>query len=411
MASNTGMDIHNYKGMLDRYIAVIKSSKEINEKNTQTLLEYHTALVNEGLAVPTQLKHMQTFKVIAEKLGEKTFQEVERKDIENLISWIRKNKISPWTVHKYLVCLKKFFKWFRKTDEYPPEVKWIKSTVKDSQLKLPEHMLKQDEVKKIINACENPRDKCLISLLNELGCRVGELLTLNINNFEDCGDYYRVTMQHSKTTPRRLKIVDSKSFIAKWLNQHSKLQKENSPLFIGLGKRNKNERISYDAARMLLQKAAKRAGIKKAVNPHQWRHSTATRYSNFMQHAQLCKWFGWKVGSQTANVYIHLSGQDLDEAVDSMRGKKTVKKFEDTLSQKTCSQCGKENEGTDDLCVQCGAALSIQGILHKENDFKIFQEDIKSRQKVLEEYITFQNKKMQKMEAILEEKAAKVKVK
>jgi site-specific recombinase XerD len=412
MASNgIGIDIHDYKGMLNRYLEIVKSSKKISEENRQTILEYHRALVNEGLSVPTQVKHMQAFHEIAAKLKETAFKELDRKGIEDLVYWVRQNKISPWTVHKYLVCLKKFYKWLRKTEDYPPEVKWIKSTVKDSQLKLPENMLSQEEVKRIINACENDRDRCLISLLNELGCRVGELLTLDIKQLEDCGDHFRATIQHSKTTPRRLKIVDSKPFIAKWLNKHPKLQQENSPLFIGIGSKNKNDRLDYDACRMLLRKIAKRAGVNKAVNPHHWRHSTATRYANFMSYAQLCHWFGWKIGSKTASIYIHLSGQDLDDVVDSMRGKKTVKKLEDTLSSKNCAQCGKENDGTNDLCIQCGAALTIKGILHKENDFKTFQDEIKARQKVLEEYVTFQNKKMQHLEELLEEKAVSVKTK
>jgi len=64
-----------------------------------------------------------------------------------------------------------------------------------------------------------------------------------------------------------------------------------------------------------------------------------------MSYSQLCHWFGWTIGSKTASVYNHLSGQDLDDVVDEMRGRKPVKKFEDTLTPKICQQCGKENIG------------------------------------------------------------------
>jgi len=61
-------------------------------------------------------------------------------------------------------------------------------------------------------------------------------------------------------------VVDSKPFIAQWLNKYPKLQGPDSPLFVGIGSKNKNKRLDYDACRMLLRKIAKRAGIQKAVN-------------------------------------------------------------------------------------------------------------------------------------------------
>ena len=399
--SLTNIDIHDYAGMLQGYLKKVETSNKISTENKQKILEYHRSLVNDGLANPTRVKHLQVLNTIAEKLQAQEFQNLSKKDIEDLVFWIRSEKNNPWTVHKYLVSIKKFYKWLRNSEEYPLEVKWIKSNVKNSQCKLPENLLSQEDVKKLINACENPRDKCFLSLLNELGCRIGEILTLDIKQIEDCTDYFRVTIQHSKTQPRKLKVIDSKPFIAQWLNKHAKLQGQNSPLFIGIGSQNKNERLDYDACRMLLKKIAKRAGIQKAINPHQWRHSTATRYAKFMSYSQLCHWFGWVIGSKTASIYIHLSGQDLDCVVDEMRGKVSVKKFEDTLCNKICSQCGKENLGTNDLCENCGTALTLSGVLQKENRLQQFELEMKARQKVLEEYVHYQTQKMKRMEELL----------
>lgn len=101
----------------------------------------------------------------------------------------------------------------------------------------------------------------------QIGCRIGELLSVDIKHIEDYGDFYRLTIQHSKTMPRKLKLVDSKPFIAKWLNVHPRLQQENSPLFIGIGVKNKTERLNYTACRILISKIARRVGIRKAVNP------------------------------------------------------------------------------------------------------------------------------------------------
>jgi len=308
---------------------------------------------------------------------------------------------SPWTVHKHLVCYKKFFKWLHGGDDYPECVKWIKSTVTDKDIRLPDSLITQDEVKRMINACQNPRDQCMLSMLNEMGCRVGELLLIDVKQLEDCGDYFRITIQHSKTLPRKLKLVDSKPFIARWLNVHPRLQGMDSPLFVGLGSKNKNERLEYGACRVLLGKIARRCGVSKAVNPHNWRHSTATRYAKFMSYSQLCHWFGWKVGSKTASIYVHLSGQDLDDVVDEMRGLKPTKKLEDTLASKKCLQCRTENQGINDLCEQCGAALTVSGVLKRESQFQELQAEMRARQQVIEKYMQFQNSRLEQLEKSL----------
>jgi site-specific recombinase XerD len=392
-------NIYEYEKKLKNYLDKISESKEISNSNKDLIQKYHLYLINTNIAIGTRVVQLQILKTIAVYFGEKDFEKVTKEDIEKLVYWIRTTTFGPQTVHKYLVSIKKMFKWLKGNDgEYPIEVRWIKSNVKNSQIKLPENLLTQEEVKKLICACENPRDRALLSLLNELGCRIGELLLMNIKDVEDCENYYRTTIQNSKTQPRKLKVIDSKSFIAEWLNKHSKLQGIKSPLFVGIGKKNKNERLKYDACRMLIRKISKRAGINKAINPHHWRHSTATRYANYMSYSQLCNWFGWRIGSKVPSIYIHLSGQDMDNTVDQMRGLTTTPKIEDTLTPKNCSYCGTLNKGTNDLCEKCGATLTIKGIIKKEENQKKFEQELLSRQQVIEEYVKYTQEKIRSLE-------------
>lgn len=393
------VDIHNYAAVLAAYVGKIDSAVGVSAENRETLRRYYRAMINDGLESPTIIKHLPVVINIAQTLQERPFLSLQRTDLEEMVYRVRSNSAySPWTVHKHLVSYKKFFKWLHGGDDYPECVKWIKSTVADKDVKLPDSLVTQEEVKRMLNACQNPRDQCMLSMLNEMGCRVGELLSINIRQLEDCEDYFRVTIQHSKTLPRKLKLLDSKPFIARWLNSHPKLQGPDSPLFVGIGSKNKNERLAYGACRVLIGKIAHRCNVTKAVNPHNWRHSTATRYAKFMSYSQLCNWFGWKIGSKTASIYVHLSGQDMDDVVDQMRGIKPIKKLEDTLAAKKCLQCGKENQGINDLCEQCGAALTIAGILKKEDRLQQLELEMKARMAVLEKYIEFKNYKLSELE-------------
>ncbi len=52
-------DIHNYGLMLGTYLKKVNESEEINERNRKLLQDYHKANGMEGLAIPTQVKHLQ----------------------------------------------------------------------------------------------------------------------------------------------------------------------------------------------------------------------------------------------------------------------------------------------------------------------------------------------------------------
>jgi integrase len=101
--------------------------------------------------------------------------------------------------------LKKFFRWLRNSEDYPEEVKWIKARVKNSNPKLPEELLTEDEIRRIVSAAENPRDKTLVLVLYETGCRIGELLSLRIKNIQ-FDEYGALLLLSGKTGQRRVRV-------------------------------------------------------------------------------------------------------------------------------------------------------------------------------------------------------------
>jgi len=59
--------------------------------------------------------------------------------------------------------------------QYPENVRWIElKTVRGEHELTPEDLPTAEEVKRMIECTENPRDRALISLMAESGARVGE---------------------------------------------------------------------------------------------------------------------------------------------------------------------------------------------------------------------------------------------
>lgn len=82
-----------------------------------------------------------------------------------------------------------------------------------------EHMLTEEEIKKLIDFAPSVQEKALIATLYESGCRIGELIFLKIGHvkFDDHGAQLFVT---GKTGLRRVRVVASVPYLIEWLNKH-----------------------------------------------------------------------------------------------------------------------------------------------------------------------------------------------
>ena len=209
-------DIYGREKRLETLLEKIRENR--GSENADNLLGYGKYMLLNGIGVERREKVIRTL-YLASQWQEKPFVQMERADLEGIVERIERSKESEWTKHDYEVIIKKFFKWLRKTEEYPPEAKWIKpKNVKNG--KLPEDLLTKEEVKSMIDCAQNPRDKAMIAVLYESGCRVGELCNLNIKNitFDEYGCV--VLFPRGKTGPRRVRLAFSTPFLATWIDNH-----------------------------------------------------------------------------------------------------------------------------------------------------------------------------------------------
>jgi len=189
MKSPHSRDIHNYRHRLENTIKNLRKSR-INEEDRKLILDLMPHLKAEGLSdgrISKYVFHLLSMARIVYELDFK-FQEVDKKNIEEFVARIESSDYTENTKHDYKVILKRFDQWLRGSDrdehEYPSEVKWIKTTIKRSKRRLPEDLLTQEEVLKMVEKATNQRDKAFISTLYDLGGRIGEVLSLRIKDVE-----------------------------------------------------------------------------------------------------------------------------------------------------------------------------------------------------------------------------------
>ncbi len=355
---NSEIDIHNYKKRLESISRKIEFSEQISKANKELFVKFKNNCFSEGISVCRITRYLYCLHDIAVWLR-KGLRGCNVEDIKGLVAKIEvMDKYAERTKYEYKMTLKKFYKWIRNKD-HPKEISWIKLREKVNHQKLPEDILTEEEVKKLIESGYSTRDRALISALYESGCRIGEFIKIRIRDveFDDFGIKLSVA---GKTGSRKIRIVASVPYLQEWISRHPLNKDFNAFVWIT---ESKNEMMGYASLRKVLQVLARRAGINKRVNPHNFRHSRATHLANYLTDAQMKEFFGWTQGSDMASVYVHLSGRDIDNAIlQNVYGKEVKKKNEqkDVLIPKStsCIRCREENVNSNKFCFKCGMPLN-----------------------------------------------------
>lgn len=114
-------DVYNHEWIITRLLEKIKNS-DLDEQSKKLLSDFYTECVVQSLSKARIAKLLDTLWRVSKWFG-KPLEDVGREDITRLVVKVESADYSPWTKHDYKAIIKQFFKWLRKTEEYPPEVK------------------------------------------------------------------------------------------------------------------------------------------------------------------------------------------------------------------------------------------------------------------------------------------------
>jgi integrase len=280
----------------------------------------------EGLSEARIKKYLYTLNKI-NKILKKDFRKVTEEDMVDLLAKIErgyyvrkktKEKIpfSTNTKHDYKVAIKKFWKFLGKEEL----VGWIKTTIRENQKQLPKIITRED-LMKLLQACKTIRDKALLSVLFESGCRVGEILNLKMRDVE-FDEYGAVLIVQGKTGSRRVRICNKAvEYLKEWYYVNHPTKNPDSKLFP----------FNYRALEKSLKKVAERANLGKEVHFHMFRHGRATELANKLTEQELDVFMGWQIGSKMPRVYCHLSGRDIERKILEISGITEYEKLDSAL--------------------------------------------------------------------------------
>lgn len=201
------------------------------------------------------------------------------------------------------------------------EKRKVKSNI--LKLKVPKSkpkILSKKEIGMLVRACNNLRDKFLLSLLYETGMRIGEALSLWIEDIDisdmiidlkDRGQLENNAEIKTVSSPRRIDITQNLSdMFMEYIAEYHTEEVETNHTFIKISGKNKYKAMNYVDADNLFRTLKKKTDIH--VTPHMFRHSSLTLLRMAGWQPELLRIrAGHKNIYTTLNTYIHPSDEEI----------------------------------------------------------------------------------------------------
>jgi len=343
----------------------------MNELNKMKLLDATNRKHLEGFIRALRLKQLKE-KTIRTKLWRIypflqyldfiDAKEVTREQLEDYIIE-RRSRCSPFTVQGDILEVKLFLRWLLPKSE---KDLFQNIKIKKPRRHLPvDQLITREDIVRLVDICDRPRDRALIMLMWDSGARIGELLSLNIGHVQ-FDRYGAVVIVNGKTGMRRLRLISSVPDIQTWVNMHPLRADANAPLFVTSRKYGYElRRLSAQTVGNKLKDIARKLGMKKPIHPHAIRHARLTDLARSnsqkqgLSEMELRLVAGWEKNSAMPEVYIHLSGADVERKLLENAGfiDNTPDKAETALEPQQCPRCKALNAHDALYCATCSMAL------------------------------------------------------
>lgn len=282
----------------------------------------------------------------------------DRDAAEDIVIWINEQYDNEETNRDYRIALRVFAKHVAGEDGDPPEsIAWVPTSTSSSYNPKPDpaDMLDWEaDVRPMIDACHNPRDRAMIALAFDAGPRSGEFQTLTVGDISDHDRGLQVRVD-GKQGQRSVTLIPSVPWVNRWLAEHSDSGDPKAPLWCKL---HGGGDLSYNMMAKVFREAGERAGIDKPLTITNFRKSSASYLaSRGMPQAHLEEHHGWVRGSKAASRYIAVFADAADNELARIHGQDVSSEEPDPIGPVECPRCGEQTPRSEDNCVWCNQSL------------------------------------------------------
>lgn len=275
--------------------------KEVAEGGTATsekLKEYVLWMRSKRYSENTIESYTKALVVFFQFFSQKPIEDISNQDVVVFNNeYVLRKQLSATYQSQFINALKLFYSIVKKKKI---DIEQLVRPNKPHQLP---KVISEQEVEAILNASDNLKHRCMLSLIYSAGLRRSELLNLKKNDI----DSKRMVISIYKAKGMKDRLVPLSPVILDMLREYYKQYKPTEYLFEG----QYGGPYSSRSLDKVLKIASQKAGIKKNINLHMLRHSYATHLlegGTNLRHIQ--ELLGHK-SPKTTQIYTHVSTEQL----------------------------------------------------------------------------------------------------
>jgi integrase len=220
--------------------------------------------------------------------------------------------LSRATINSYLRSVRVFLNWAEKQGATVGKVTLLEN---ESAHIRP---LTRPEITRIENAAERERDRLIIRLLADTGIRVGELISLRVDDLIPAGSKFFIRVR-GKTGERDVAIMpELHKRLKRYIAETRPKKSESNRVFLGLRRRPGGgvEPLTESGVQQVVRELAQTAEIGRRVHPHLFRHSAATHLlNNGVSPLHVKTILGHKSLAMIDRTYSHITPVDTYDAL------------------------------------------------------------------------------------------------
>lgn len=252
-----------------------------------------------------------------EKLDNVTPDKISYENLQEYLVILSKEKISERTQARWISSIKSFFKYILEEELREDNPATLLEGPKLG-LYLPD-TLSFEDVQKIANAIDlstdlGMRNQCMIEVLYGCGLRVSELIDLKISDINFKENFIKVQGKGKK-----IRYIPLAEFTATLINNYIKNVRCNNKInkkyedYLFLNSRGTS--MSRVIVFIIIKESVEKAGIRKNISPHTFRHSFAT---HLLQNGVDLRFIQEMLGHSsitTTEIYTHLNTEELHDVI------------------------------------------------------------------------------------------------
>jgi integrase/recombinase XerD len=250
--------------------------------------------------------------------------EVTKDDIRSFLIRLKGRDLRSTTIDRIFTCLSAFYEFLIAEEliDYNPITPFRKYYLRiykknnDTEIR---KLIEVEDASRLVNSILDSRDKCILVLLLKTGMRVGELMSLDLDDVDLAKG--EITLKHSKKRSNRILYIDNEAVavMSRWLAaRKNRTESDEVALFINkFGKR-----ISKLSIEIMTKKHAVRVGLhdpnscklEDKFTPHCCRHWFVTHLIRSGMPRDFVKELRGDVRREAIDIYNHIDRKELRES-------------------------------------------------------------------------------------------------